>query len=284
MGRAKPPIYRGVSVRLKVQARSIWIAYAVIVSVLLLAPMIAVLGTAFGASAYPTFPPKNLTLKWFPQVFSDRTIIEPFMNSVILAFITSAIVSVGGGLAAIGLFRYRFRGRDALLNFTMSPLVLPQVLLGISILQFYALLGFQTNLVILMLAHILITIPYVVRLVGASLSGLDRTLELAARNLGAGPLTTFLRITLPLVRAGVVGGAIFSFILSFENFTMTVFLTTPGVITLPVRIFLYMDWRLDSYIFAAGSLLIFLTAVMLLVLERTIGVGRVWGVEPGRGR
>ncbi|MBI2846833.1 MAG: ABC transporter permease [Chloroflexi bacterium] len=249
--------------------------------IFLMSPIIAVLGASVSGSVVADFPPKGLSLNWYMKAFAHRQFMESFVTSLILATITSVGATALGTLGALGLVRYRFPGRDAAMTFLMSPLILPQVLIGVSLLQFYSKIGWRASIVTLVIGHIIITLPYVVRLVSAGLAGFDRSLELAARNLGAGPLTTFRRITLPLIMAGIVGGAAFAFIVSFDNVTMTIFLTSPRVLTIPVRIFAYMETNLDSLVMAVGSLMVIFAAVMMLIIERAVGVGKVFGLGPG---
>jgi ABC-type spermidine/putrescine transport system permease subunit II len=150
----------------------------------------------------------------------------------------------------------------------MSPLILPTIITGIAMLQYFNRLGFGTTYWGLVLGHVVITTPYVIRLVGASLSAIDPRIELAARNLGAPPLTAFLRTTGRIALPGLAAGAAFAFITSFDNVTISVFLTTPRLVTLPVRIYNLLDQPIYPWLVAICSMIIAITTVLIIVIER----------------
>src|SRR5262249_42792313 len=148
---------------------------------------------------------------------------------------------------------------------------------GIAMLQFFNQLGFKSTSTILIAGHVVVTTPYAVRLIGASLAGIDRSLELAARNLGAPPIRAFFEVTMPLIRPGIVGGAVFSFITSFDNVTVSIFLTTPRQVTLPVRIFNLWDQPLEPWLIAISAMVILFTIAIIAVIERAIGLAGLYG-------
>lgn len=255
--------------------------FTYVVVIFLFAPLLAVLAASLTKTNYPIFPPQGITFHWYKYALDYRPFVSSFTISILLASFT-AVVSTGmGTLAALAIVRYRFPGRDLITTFVMSPLILPTVLIGIGLLQFYSSLGIKASLYTLLIGHTIITSPYVLRMVTASLAGFDRNLELAARNLGATALQTFLRVTFPLISAGVLAGAAFAFIVSFDDVTMSVFLSSPKVTTLPVRIFAQEERGMTTYLLAAGSWMIFFAGIVMIILDRTIGVGRVFGIGPG---
>ncbi|MBI2847485.1 MAG: ABC transporter permease [Chloroflexi bacterium] len=254
----------------------------ILVYIFLVIPVVTVVVSSLSASKFPDFPPNGLGLSWYAKALSDRDFMTSFGISIALAALASFIATALGTLFALAIVRYRFPGRDAIHTFVMSPLILPHILIGISLLQLYSMMKLSTSIWTLLLGHVIIITPYIVRLVSASLAGFDRNLELAARNLGATPWQSFWRITLPIILAGVVAGMAFSFILSFDEVTMTVFLTSPGFVTIPVRIFMYLEIGLDTLIMAVGSLMVILAFVMMIFLERFIGLGKVFGIELAR--
>jgi len=183
--------------------------------------------------------------------------------------------------ASLVLARRRFRGRETLNTLLLLPLVVPGIVAGTAIYVFQIEVEIATelpllgSLVGLVLAHIMITIPWTVRLLTASLAGVDRSIEEAALNLGATPLKTFWRVTLPAIKPGIVAAALFSFIVSFGNLEMTLFLVAPGQTTLPIAILQYLQWRIDPTIAAVSLLQIALIAAGMLVTDRYVKLTRV---------
>src|SRR5262249_14420627 len=183
--------------------------------------------------------------------------------------------------ASLCLARRRFRGREALGALLLLPLVVPGVVAGTAIYVFQVESEILTGLPLvaslpgLVLAHVLITIPWTVRLVTASLAGLDRSVEEAALSLGAGPWTTFRLVTLPLIRPGVVAAALFSFIISFGNLEMSLFLVGPGRTTMPIAILQYLEWRIDPVIAAVSLLQIAVIAAGVAGTRRSVRLSRV---------
>jgi len=246
-----------------------------------MAPIAVVLVSSLTAAEYTSFPPHGLSLRWYVDIPKHPEFLESFRVSLIVAVITGALATVLGTLAA--LVRYRFAGRDALNTFFLSPLMLPAVILGIALLQFYTMTGITRTPFSLICGHLVITVPYVIRLVGASLAGFDRTLELAALNLGATPAQAFVRVTLPLIAPGVVAGGAFATIISFDDVSIALFLASPTAVTLPVRIFSYIEQTFDPLVTAVCSVLIVVTAMVIVVIERSIGVGRLFGTQESVG-
>jgi len=254
-------------------------AWTTLVYAFVMAPIVVVLVSSLTAAEYTSFPPEGLSLRWYLAIPEHPEFVESFRISLIVALVTGAVATALGTLAALVLVRHRFRGRDALNAFFLSPLMLPAVVLGIALLQFYTLVGITRTPLALVFGHLIITVPYVIRLVSASLAGFDQTLELAAMNLGATPWQAFRRVTLPLVRPGVVAGATFAVIVSFDDVSVALFLAGPHSTTLPVRIFSYIEQTFDPLATAVCSVLIVIALVAVVVIERSIGLGRMFGQE-----
>lgn len=253
--------------------------FSALVYAFVLAPIVVVLLSSFTAADYTSFPPRGLSLRWYLEIPRNPEFVESFKVSVVVALVSGALATVLGTLAALALVRFRFRGRDALNTFFLSPLMIPGVILGIALLQFYARAGITKTPFSLVFGHLVITIPYVVRLVSASLAGLDRTLELAAMNLGATPWQTFRRVTLPLAAPGILAGAAFAGITSFDDVSIALFLASPHSVTLPVRIFTYIEQTFDPLVTAVCSVLILIAAALVVVIERSLGLARVFGSD-----
>src|SRR5262249_53699394 len=201
-----------------------------------------------------------------------------YVQAIVFSLLLAVIVAVGSlvaGLAATyALIRRRVRGGPLVSALLNAPLVFPGVVIGVALLQFYATVRLNGTLVGLAVAHMVITVPYVVRAVTASLQGIDPELENAARVLGASGPVAFFTVTLPLIRPGVAAGALFSFIVSFDNVPVSIFLLGPGQMTLPVKIFTAIEYGVDPSIAAISTMLIVLTGLGLAIAERWIGFHR----------
>ncbi|MBI4246325.1 MAG: ABC transporter permease [Candidatus Rokubacteria bacterium] len=247
-----------------------------------LAPIVVVLLASLTAAEYTSFPPRGLSLRWYLEIPRHPEFLESLRVSLGVAGVAGTLATALGTLAALALVRYRFPGRQLLNAFFLSPLMVPTVILGVALLQFYTVAGITRTPFSLVCGHLVITVPYVVRLVSAGLSGLDRTLELAAQSLGATPWQAFWRVTLPLARPGIVAGAAFATITSFDDVSVALFLASPHTVTLPVRIFTYIEQTFDPLVTAVCSLLILLTAAAVAVIERFVGLGRLFAADGAR--
>jgi putative spermidine/putrescine transport system permease protein len=247
-----------------------------------LLPLLVIVATSFTTLGYVAFPPQGFTLRWYGEALKRREFLDSFSLSLWVAAVT-AVLAVGLGTpVAVALTRYRFAGRELANGFFMSPLILPTIVIGIALLQFYNRMRIGSTAVGLVLGHVIVTTPYAIRLVSAGLTGLDRSIELAARNLGAHPVRAFLRVTLPLILPGMVAGGTFAFITSFDNVTISVFLATPRMVTLPVRIYNLWDQPLQPWLIAICSLVIVWTALLIAVIERVVSVRRLFAGEATR--
>lgn len=248
------------------------------ISLFIIAPIAVVLIGSFTAGDSVVFPPQGLSLRWYVTLVRGHAdLVEAFWVSLELALVSAGLATAVGLLAGFALVRYDFAGRQPLTLLFLSPLLVPSIVIGIAMLQFLSTIGLGFHPAGLLLGHVIITLPFAIRLIVASLVGLDPALELAARSLGAGRLAVFRRITLPLIRAGVVSGFILAFIVSFENVTVSLFLVSPQLVTLPVRIFGYIENSPTPVVTVASALLLFASGVLIAVLQRLVGVDRLWG-------
>lgn len=249
-------------------------AAALAVVVFLQLPVVVVVLAAFSTTSYLTIPPQGLTLAWFGKVLSDPTYLAAIRMSLFLACGSTAISLLLGVAAAYALFHKALPGAGAITSFLMAPLILPGVVIGVALLQYYSLTGLRGSLFGLLMAHVIITVPYVVRSALASLSGLDIAIEEAARVLGATGFEAFRLVTLPLIQPGLVAGALFAFITSLDNVPVTVFLIGADQTTLPVLIFSSVEMGVDPSVAAVSTLLIAATGIVLLIAERRAGFHR----------
>jgi len=249
-------------------------AWVAIVFGYLMLPVVVIALASLSSTSYLTVPPRGLTLRWFTAVLSDPEYVHAIIGSLLLAFVAT-LGSLGAGVAAsYALIRRQMTGGAGISALLNAPLVFPGVVVGVALLQFYSLVHLNGTLVGLAMAHMVITVPYVVRAVTASLQGIDPELENAARVLGASGPVAFFTVTLPLIRPGVAAGALFSFIVSFDNVPVSIFLLGAGQMTLPVKIFSAIEYGVDPSIAAISTLLIVLTGIFLAAAERWIGFHR----------
>jgi putative spermidine/putrescine transport system permease protein len=248
-------------------------------SILIAVPLVLTLYLSVFDEKLILFPPRGYTLGWYPAIL-------PNFGSAILTSLELGAASVVGSLllgvpAGIGLARHRFRGRGVISTLLLAPLTVPGIALGLAI--YVGLIAIDEQLgsavtgsmIGLVLAHIMITTPWVVRLCLASLSNHDRAAEEAAASLGANPLTVIWRVTLPAMRTGIVAAALFAFVISFENLELALFLTSPGVTTLPVAVLQYLEYHIDPLVSAVAVAQIVAVAALLLVLDRFSRLGQL---------
>ncbi|PSJ62932.1 ABC transporter permease [Pseudaminobacter soli (ex Li et al. 2025)] len=247
---------------------------ALLVILFLQLPVIVVVLAAFSSTSYLTIPPQGLTLKWFAKVLSDPVYLDAIRISLTLAVGSTVVSLVLGVAAAYALFKRMLPGTEALTSFLMAPLILPSVVIGVALLQYYSLIGWRGSFAALLLAHVIITVPYIVRSALASLAGVDMSVEEAARVLGANGFTAFRLVTLPLIKPGLVAGALFAFVTSMENVPVTIFVASAKQTTLPILIFSSVEMGVDPSIAAVSTLLIVATVFVLWLAERWTGFHR----------
>lgn len=243
-----------------------------LVYLFLILPVLVIFLSAFSPGAYPQFPPESVSLRWFQAFFDNRAWLKALQVSAWLLLVVTPLTTLLGTTAAYALARLQFRGRDVLQAFVLSPLIIPQVVLGIALLYVLTGMGLSGSLTGLAIGHILVALPYAVRTVSVSLASMDRRLETASMSLGATPAYTFRHVTLPLIKPGIVAGAVFAAVTSFGEVSVSLFLTAPGTVTMPVRIFTYIDQTFDPVVNAVSAIFIVLAVLALVLIERTIGL------------
>ncbi|MDQ7976694.1 ABC transporter permease [Paraburkholderia sp. SARCC-3016] len=241
----------------------------------MVAPLVVVVAVSFTGKGYISMPTDGLSLRWFRALGQADDFISAFWLSIRLGVVAATVAVALAVPAALALTRYRFAGRGALTSFFLSPLMIPYVVLGVAFLRFFTLAGLTGSFFWLALTHVIVVMPYALRLVLASATGLERDGERAARSLGAGRLTAFRRVVLPLMLPGVAGGWILAFIQSFDELTMTVFVATPGTTTLPVAMYNDIAQNIDPLVTSISAVLIVGTVLLMIVLDRIAGLDRV---------
>jgi putative spermidine/putrescine transport system permease protein len=242
---------------------------------LVLGPILTVVVLSFSASDYLAVPPPGLSLRWFERFFTTASLRGALGLSFTLALTAAATATVFGLLAAYATVRRRGARSDALQALFMAPLVFPTIILGLALLLYFRSLGVPI-LIGLFLAHVVVCLPYCFRACLTSLTAFDRTLEEAGQSLGASPLRTFFRVTLPIVWPGVVSGFLFAFVVSIGELNTSLFLTGPGVTTLPIEIYSYLQFEGSQLVVAAASTVqVAIIVIAILVMERLVGIARV---------
>ena len=259
-------------------------AYRLVVALVfafMLMPVVFVAWVSFFANEIVTFPPQGYTLSWYTRAWANRSFTDGFVTSIQVGLFSMVAGLLLGIPASFAIVRGRFPGREALNALMLSPLVVPGVVSGTAIYIYFVQLDIWTEarfiatLPGLVAAHVMLTIPWTVRLISASLVSVDRSIEEAAMNLGASPLTTFLRITLPMIRPGVVAAAIFSFIASFTDLEMTLFLIGPGRSTLQIALLQYLEWKFDPSVAAVSFVQVTIIGIGLLITDRFVKLSKV---------
>jgi putative spermidine/putrescine transport system permease protein len=251
-----------------------WLGATVVISayLLMLGPISVVIIESFSDSEVMRFPPTGLSLRWFHALAGNADFLSSFRVSLILATVASVISTAAGTLAAYALVRHRRARQASIESLLLAPLYVPRVLLGMALLLTLSKVSLAGSLLGMVLGHVLITMPFVVRTVTASLAGIDPAIEEAARSLGATWREMFLKVTVPMIRSGVIAGAVFAFIISFSDVYLALFIAGPATITLPLRIFNYMEWEQTPLIAAVSTVQIALILVVMIIAEKAVGL------------
>lgn len=247
---------------------------AALVMTFIILPVAFIALYAFNDAGYLRLPPHGLTFHWFANVFAIARFRAALQSSLIVSAVVAPTCLLIAVPASIALVRYRFPGRDLVNALTMSPLVVPGVVTGISFLSLSAHIGTGFGLLPIMVALSCFAFPFAVRALTANLHGLDPRLEEAARNLGASRFRAFLFVTLPQLRPGLLAGGIFVFVEAIDNFSISVFLTDSRTTTLPVESYSYIRDFDDPTVAAIAVLLMSLSVVLVFAIDRLVGLDR----------
>lgn len=245
-------------------------------------PLVITYWVAFFSDSVISFPPEGYTLSWFPRAWSTGGFRSAFLLSAQLALASMACGLLVGVPASVAIARSSFRGKELVNTILLSPLMIPAVVSGCAMYLYYIEIEIASDVPLagtfpgLLIAHVLITIPWVVRLVTASLVGMDRAIEEASMNLGANRFVTFWRVTLPVIKPGIVAAALFSFIASFADLEKSMFLIGPGKQTLSVAIITYLEWQLDPVIMAVATMHITIIGAALVISDHYVKLSRAF--------
>lgn len=249
---------------------------ALLMFVFLLAPLIVVVPISFSGDAFMMFPPGSWSTKWYPAIFADGKMTSALWTSLWLAAVVTILSLLIALPAAYALVRLRPRGADFLSSLFTAPLLLPTIVLGLAILMVFARLGLLATFPGLVCAHLVVTLPYALRVLSTALSTLPIAVEEAAATLGASPLVVFRRVTLPMMKSGLIGTTALCFLVSFDEVVLSLFMTGPRISTLPVAMYHHVEQRADPLVAALSVLLVVLTLTVVLVVDRTSGLAKTF--------
>lgn len=248
------------------------VVFTALVFIILVGPLVIIIGASISNTNFLTFPPRGLTLHWYAHIFEVSAFTTTAVTSLELAFGGTLLSLLFGVPAAYALNRFRVVLPAWLSTVYVLPILVPEIVFGFSLMKSVTVgLGTPVGLSLL-IGHALLVLPYSVRVVSASLSAFDFSVEEAAISLGSPPLKTFFTIVLPNIRAGVIAAFILAFITSINDVSVSLFLTGPGISTLPIQILAYMEQFFDPTMAAVSVLLMILTAGVMAIVEATLGL------------
>ncbi|ROZ76464.1 ABC transporter permease [Ramlibacter sp. WS9] len=242
-------------------------ALCVFVLIYLLVPILAIIPLSFSSSSFLAYPMPGWSLQWYHNLFTSAEWMRAAKNSFIVAPAATLIATVLGTAAAVGLARGNFPGKGLVMALLIAPMVVPVVVVAVACYLFFARLGLADSYTGLIVVHAALGAPFVVTTVLATLQGFNHNLVRASLSLGAGPLRTFFKVTLPVIAPGVISGALFAFATSFDEVVVTLFIAGPEQSTLPRQMFTGIRENINPTIAAAATLLILFTTALMLVLE-----------------
>lgn len=246
-----------------------------LVFLFLIAPLIIVLGAAFNDATYLAFPPQTLSLRWFERVLSLQNFMDSFLVSLTVALSATGIALLVGIPTSYAIVRHRGSFPGWFSSVFFLPLLVPEIVFGFSLLKTVIVALELPVITALIAGHTILVLPYAVRVLGASLSNFDFSAEEAAVSLGMHPLKAVVAVVLPNIKAGILAAFILAFITSLNDVSVSLFLTGPGVSTLQVEVLTYVEQYFDPSVAAVSVLLMAITLVVMVVLERSFGLSNV---------
>jgi putative spermidine/putrescine transport system permease protein len=245
--------------------------------IIMIVPILFVVATAFSSGSTLRFPPDGLSLRWFGEALSYDPFLESLATSLQLAIASTVLALLLGVPATIAIHRGRLPGKKIVESLFLSPLIVPELVVGLALFQQLVITAQLENATVLLIGHTALLLPYAVRVTGASLANADSSLEEAARGLGASPLRTFWTVTLPILRPGLFSAALLSFVTSFNNVPLSLLLQSRDARTLPVTMLDYVQQSYDPMVAAISTLILGATVVIAIIAERTLGFAKIFG-------
>lgn len=245
-----------------------------LVIIFLIGPFLVIILSSFNKTAVMKFPPQGFSLQWYKKVFSVEMFKTTFFISLKVGIFSTLTALILGIPVAYANVRYKYRGKNFVELFFSSPAIIPGLVIGFALLRFFIYVAHVPITLGLFIGHTAILFPYTVRVVSASLRNFDLSVEEAAISLGSNPISAFFRVVFPNIQAGVAAAFILAFITSFNNVPISLFLTGPGVSTLPIQMLVYMEYYYDPTISALSSIIIVLTVIIVQTAEKVLGISK----------
>jgi putative spermidine/putrescine transport system permease protein len=258
----------------RVARAGMWLA-AIVTVVFLMTPLVVTVAVSFGSSSVFTLPPPDWSLRWYERLANTRGLLPALVTSLEVAAFATLVALVLGTLCAIALVRGRFPGRESIATFLISPLMLPGLVVGIAMLQGFKAAGLREAYSSLLLAHVIITLPYVVRTVLAALSLFDFSLIDAARTLGCSYPKALMRVLVPALGPAFITSGMFAFLASMDNYPISIFFTDAWTKTLPIQMLQYVEESPDPTIAAISTGLVLLAVLALIAGDRLVGLRKL---------
>ena len=239
----------------------------------ILAPMIIIVAVSFNPSAAITFPPEGFSLKWYQNIFTGHTdFVTGFANSIKIAVIATIFDIFIGVFASLSVTKYNFKGKSLLVSFFTSPMFIPSISFAFVLMRTTASIKMFTPFTKILIGHIVIILPYIIRNTMSVLINFNWTLEDAAASLGVNPRQVFFKITLPLIKPGIISGAMLAFLYSFDEAVISSFLTSAKFTTMPIQIINYMEFQFDPTVAAIATILMASSLIIMLVINKLVGL------------
>jgi len=237
----------------------------------LLLPLIVVVLISITPTQYPTFPPEGFSLDWYAEFLTSDRLLDALWNSVLVAAGSAIVAGVVGLISALGFVRREFEYKNVLSSLLFLPMLISPVVIGVALTAFLTSVGMEKNYLLLVIGHSTLVLPYVFVTVRAQLFGFDRSMEEAARTMGANELETFFEVTLPTIMPGIGAGMLLAFVISFGEFTATQFWVQPDTVTAPIEIYTMVRTSLTPEINAMATILMVITVGIPLALDVLLG-------------
>ncbi|MCZ8514471.1 ABC transporter permease [Paenibacillus filicis] len=246
--------------------------FTLLVYMFLLGPLVIIAAASFEPGSVLKFPPTGLSFKWYRNILEVSLFMKTFYTSILVSLAGNVLALLLGVPAAYALSRFQFKGKEALNALFISPVLIPGIVLGFTMLKYLIATYHLPIYAALLFGHTVIMLPFIIRVIASSLSNFDFAVEEAALSLGAGHLKTFFKVVLPNIKSGIIAAVLIAFLESFNNVDISVFMTGPGVSTLPIQMLTYVENHFDPTIAAISVLLMLFTAVLMFLIERLMGL------------
>jgi putative spermidine/putrescine transport system permease protein len=246
--------------------------FTLLIYIFLLGPLVIIAIASFEPGTIMKFPPTGFSAKWYRNIFEVKMFMETFKTSIFVSLAGNLFALLLGVPAAYALSRFQFKGKEGWNALFISPVLIPGIVLGFTMLKYLIVAYHLPIYTALLVGHTVIMLPFIIRVIASSLSNFDFAIEEAALSLGASHLGTFFKVVLPNIRSGIIAAILIAFLESFNNVDISVFMTGPGVSTLPIQMLTYVEDHFDPTIAAISVLLMIFTAIFMFIIERLMGL------------